>query len=125
MSNTVQPTTITTTSFLGLVLQNSVSELITEILASLGISLRESSHDDHNAHKVLEIDHGYLEFYMGNQSNSCMALAVESKDIDQSLSFLPKGYSLIYRGETELADYAQVIVCEYAQGLQVKIYESR
>ena len=110
-------------SFLGLALRLPDSKLILDVITSLGIPFRNSLHDGYEEHQVVEITHGYLEFYSKEKSDVCIVLAVESENIENSLAVLPEGFKVIYKGETDLENYSFVVICEYLQGFQVKIYE--
>ena len=110
-------------SFLGLALQGSASKLLRDTLVNLGIPLRNSLHDNYEEHQVVEITHGYLEFYTKAEESDRVVLFFESENIEASLEALPEGFEVIYKGETELENYSMVIICDHPQGLQVKIYE--
>ena len=112
-----------TSSFLGLILQGPTAQILLEIICNLGLEIRSSHHDGGAKHQVLEINHGFLEFYDSTEEYDSAALAVETYDIDTVLDALPQGYSVVYRGETELETYSSVVICKYPQGFQIKVYE--
>ncbi|MDJ0619467.1 MAG: hypothetical protein QNJ63_22440 [Calothrix sp. MO_192.B10] len=116
-------TELSNTSFLGLALQLPASQLMLDVLKNLGIKFRNSLHDGYQEHQVIEINHGYLEFYSKEKEDVYTILFVESENIENSLKALPKGFKVVYQGETDLDNYSSVIICEYPQGFQVKIYE--
>lgn len=109
--------------FLGLILKGSKSRLLLETLCNLGVQMRNSAHDGCDEHQVLEVNHGFLEFYDAPDDHESAVLAIESDDIDTALAALPKGYQIVYRGETDLDRYNTVAICHYSQGFQVKLYE--
>ena len=110
-------------SFLCLALQLPASKLMLDVLKNLGIPFKNSLHDGYEEHQVIEIERGYLELYTQDKEDIYAMLAVESENVENSLAALPKGFKLIYKGETDLERYCIVAICEYFQGFQVKIYE--
>ena len=112
-------------NFLCLGLQLPTSKLILEVLESLGISFRKSLHDGYEEHQVVEITHGYLEFFPKEKGDVYTMLAFESDDIESCLRALPNSFELVEKRETDLDNYSMVAICKYRynQDFQVKIYE--
>ncbi|NEN95735.1 MAG: hypothetical protein F6K50_09390 [Moorea sp. SIO3I7] len=115
----------TNANLLGLALRFPTSKLILEILSNMGISLRNSLHDNYEEHQVVDVSHFHLELYTHQTINSLPTLILETDNLANSLSVLPDGFKVIYKGSTDLDNYSVVALCKYSTGLEVKIYERR
>ncbi|AOX02628.1 hypothetical protein BJP34_27135 [Moorena producens PAL-8-15-08-1] len=116
----------TNANLLGLALRFPTSKLIVEILSNMGISLRNSLHDNYEEHQVVDVSHFHLELYSHHQTiNDFPTLILETDNLANSLSVLPDGFKVIYKGSTDLDNYSVVALCKYSAGLEVKIYERR